>query len=185
MFIAYCRVSTDDTQTVDNQLHAIKQAYPNVSIMFKDEGVSGTTAPFERKGFGLLASLAKPGDTIVFFALDRVGRSRSTYDTIQELIKRGVNLVSVTEAEIKATTADEKFLVGIRCEVAAYERNRISERTKAALQRIKSEGKQLGRPAKIDSSVIRSMVSNGMTKQAIADALNIGVASVYRALKTA
>lgn len=75
-------------------------------------------------------------------------------------------------------------MVGVFSE---FEREMISERVKIGLERVKSNGKKLGRPQKINQDVIENiwlLRSQGHGLQSISNKLNIGRSSVYRTLKT-
>ena len=69
MLIGYARVSTDD-QHLDLQRDALAQA--GCERIFEDK-VSGAQA--EREGLARLIGSLRPGDTVVIWRLDRLGRS--------------------------------------------------------------------------------------------------------------
>src|SRR5450830_1687466 len=91
--ISYLRVSTSN-QTVANQRQAIENAGWTIDKEFVDESVSGTTAAAERVGWAACSSYLREGDTLVVFALDRLGRS--TIDVLTQITAisaRGIRLV--------------------------------------------------------------------------------------------
>ncbi|EBW7358892.1 recombinase family protein [Salmonella enterica subsp. enterica serovar Ibadan] len=180
MFVAYCRVSTSEDQTVANQIHALKSAGYSFPVAIVDEGVSGTKPLSKREGFQRLLKLVKPGDTVLITAQDRIGRNRETFNEIKGLLDRGVQIVSLREAELRAVTADQRFMLAIRCEVAIYERDLIAERTRQALQRVKSEGKVLGGHITEKGAQARTMLAEGYSVPDVMKATGIGRAMAYR-----
>jgi DNA invertase Pin-like site-specific DNA recombinase len=71
--------------------------------------------------------------------------------------------------------------------VAQFEREMMLERQREGIAKAKDEGKYKGRAptARAKGDDVRKLAAGGMTREAIAAKLNIGVASVYRALKAA
>ena len=93
MRYGYARVSTDD-QTPALQLAALKAA--GCKTVFKDEGISGAVSnrPALRRCLNKLA----PGDTLIVWKLDRLGRSlRDLTTMLDDLKKRGVKFRSLTD----------------------------------------------------------------------------------------
>ena len=85
----YVRVSTDE-QTSNSQRDAIIARFPTASIL-ADDGISGTVPPRERPALGILLNqLLQEGDTLVIYAIDRIGRNaRDTLELVEELVLRG------------------------------------------------------------------------------------------------
>ncbi|PLZ00062.1 hypothetical protein CY652_22990 [Burkholderia sp. WAC0059] len=91
--ISYLRVSTAG-QTVENQRQAIAGAGYEAEKEFADEAVSGTTAADARSGWAECSKYLRDGDTLVVYALHRLGRSTvDVLSTINALHERGVRLV--------------------------------------------------------------------------------------------
>ncbi len=90
--VGYTRVSTV-AQTLDQQNEALEAA--GVAKVFSDT-MSG--ARDDRPGLAALIDYVRPGDTLVVWKLDRLGRTMiHILQTVQELSKRGVTLVSITD----------------------------------------------------------------------------------------
>jgi DNA invertase Pin-like site-specific DNA recombinase len=137
--IGYARVSKEE-QHLGLQLDALKK-YGCVRI-FKDQ-MTGTR--FDRKE--LLAALAyvNEGDTIVVWRLDRLGRSlKQLIETLDTLKARKINLVSITE-HLDTTSATGMLFFQFIAMLAEFERNLISERTKAGLTAARARGRVGGR----------------------------------------
>jgi DNA invertase Pin-like site-specific DNA recombinase len=139
--VGYVRVSDKD-QSEDLQVDALKAN--GCDVIYGDHGVSG--AIVSRKGLdGLLESLSE-GDTLVVWKLDRLGRSTiHLLQLLGDLRSRGVDFCAITQG-IDTTTAVGRMLYGQLAVFAEYERNLISERTKAGMAAAKARGVHIGRP---------------------------------------
>ncbi len=144
MKFGYARVSTDD-QKLDLQLDALTKAGCNA--IFKDEGVSG--AKTERPGLTAMLQNAQPGDTIIVWKLDRLGRSLMHLAKLAERFEReGIQLRSLSDA-IDTSTSGGKFYFHMMCALAQFERDLISERTREGMKAARARGVRLGRPVSI------------------------------------
>src|SRR3954453_3335781 len=104
MLIGYARVSTED-QNLDLQRDALQKA--GCEEIYTDK-VSGTKS--RRPGLENALSHLRPGDTLVVWRLDRLGRSlRHLIDTVTTLQERGIGFKSVTET-IDTTTSGGKLV---------------------------------------------------------------------------
>jgi DNA invertase Pin-like site-specific DNA recombinase len=139
MLIGYARVSTTD-QTLALQQDALQQA--GCSKIFTDTA-SGALA--ERKGLADTLSYVRPGDTLVVWKLDRLGRSlKDLIARITELQNRQIGFKSLTE-QIDTTTSGGKLIFHIFGSLAEFERDIIRERTQAGLIAARARGKRGGR----------------------------------------
>jgi DNA invertase Pin-like site-specific DNA recombinase len=178
--LGYARVSTLD-QDESLQLDALNAA--GCARLFVDKA-SGKLA--SRPALDDLLAQARPGDTLVVWRLDRLGRSlRHLIDTIAELDQRGVAFVSLTEA-MDTTTPGGKLIFHVMGALAEFERELIRERTQAGLAAARARGRVGGRPtvwteAKLQTA--RAMRASGEHDiSSIAKVLGVSRASVYRAL---
>jgi DNA invertase Pin-like site-specific DNA recombinase len=106
--------------------------------------VSGVKS--EKPSLNQLLQYARTGDTLVVWRLDRLGRTTvQLIQFIEELVKQGINLRSLTEP-IDTTTAMGTLIVQIFCVLAEHERNVLRERTKAGSTSARSRGRTGGRP---------------------------------------
>ena len=147
--IAYVRVSTDK-QDAESQLTGIR-AYAIRSGIIIDEVLAETVSGFkvdlkERKLSDILAELAT-GDTLIVSETSRISRRLlDVLNTIQGLIERGINVITVKEGIEFKDDINSKvlaFAFGLSAEI---ERSLISARTKEGLARKRAEGVVLGRP---------------------------------------
>ncbi len=140
MLIGYARVSTHD-QTLHLQNDALEQA--GCSKIFTDT-ISGATT--DRPGLEQALAYVRPGDTLVVWRLDRLGRSlKHLIETITVLHDREIGFKSITE-HIDTTTSGGKLVFHIFGALAEFERDIIRERTQAGLQAARARGKKGGDP---------------------------------------
>src|SRR2546423_716996 len=140
MQIGYARVSTTE-QNLDLQLDALKKA--DCVKIFTDTASGAKTA---RKGLDEALTYVRPGDTLVVWRLDRLGRSlKHLIEVVTDLEKRGIGFKSLTE-NIDTTTSGGKLIFHIFGALAEFERDIIRERTKAGLEAARARGRKGGRP---------------------------------------
>jgi DNA invertase Pin-like site-specific DNA recombinase len=149
----YLRVSTDD-QTVDNQrpvcLHvASARGLEVVRTYAESASTRGPRPQYDRM---LRDAKRAAFSTLVVFSIDRFGRSmRENLNTIVELDRIGVSLVSTREAWLDTGGPTRELLIAIVSWVAEQERARIGERTRAGMERVRAKGVHVGRPrARVD-----------------------------------
>lgn len=141
--LGYVRVSDED-QTENLQLDALTAA--GCTAIYRDHGVSGAKA--NRPGLDALLADLRSGDTIVVWKLDRLGRSTlHLFQILSELRERDIDFVSLTQG-IDTTTAIGRMLYGQLAVFAEFEREQISDRTKAGMAAAKKRGVHVGRPRK-------------------------------------
>jgi hypothetical protein len=88
---------------------------------------------FDRPEFLRMLDLARPGDIIIVWRLDRLGRSlKDLIETVQTLEQRGIELRSLKE-NIDTTTPTGKLMFHMMAALAEFERDVIRERTLAGL----------------------------------------------------
>jgi DNA invertase Pin-like site-specific DNA recombinase len=148
MVYGYIRVSTDK-QTVDNQRFEIERfcSKNNISIdQWIEETISGTKLP-EKRLLGSLLAEAKTGDLIVCSELSRLGRNIFMIMSIlNHLMVNGVKIWTIKDNYRLGDNIQAKILAFAFGLSAEIERDLISQRTKEALARKRSEGIILGRP---------------------------------------
>src|SRR5918999_546189 len=181
MLIGYARVSTYD-QTLNLQQDALTKAGCNK--IFTDTA-SGAKA--ERKGLVEALRYIRPGDTLVVWRLDRLGRSlRDLIATMIMLEERGIGFKSLTE-NIDTTTSGGKLIFHIFGALAEFERNLIREQTQAGLTAARARGRKGGRPNALTArqrSVVQSLYDDSKNSIAeICGTLKISKATLYRYIK--
>lgn len=179
--IGYARVSTFD-QTTALQLDALRDA--GVARVFQ-EHASGTRT--DRPELAAALDYLRPGDTLVVWRLDRLGRSlKHLIETVSALEERGIAFRSVHE-NIDTTTPAGRLVFHIFGALAEFERALIVDRTQAGLAAARERGAKPGRkpslsPEQVD--MVNALHAGGQhTVTAIADAVGASRATVYRALR--
>lgn len=182
MNIGYARISTGD-QTLALQLDALRAA--GCDRLF-EETASGAKA--ERPILKEAIAYLRPGDTLVVWRLDRLGRSLGhLIETVTALADRGIGFRSLTE-QIDTTTSGGKLIFHVFGALAEFERDLIRERTHAGLAAARARGRTGGRPKKLADpkhlALARRLYADGETDVAtICATLGISRATLYRALK--
>ena len=180
MRVGYARVSRDE-QNLDLQIDALKAA--GCEKIYTDK-ISGTTT--ERAGLDDLLSYIRPEDVLVVWRLDRLGRTlKKLILMIEELANRNIAFMSLRES-IDTTTSGGRLIFHVFGALAEFEREIISERTKAGLQAAKARGRCGGRPRLMDQEKVRlaRMLHNdkSITVGEICRSLGISKGTLYRNL---
>lgn len=148
----YARVSTDGKgQDPLNQLLQLREFCARQGWRIVAEYTDEASAKNgDRSGFRKLwADAAKHRfDVLVFWSLDRLTRegTLATLTYLQRLKDHGIAFKSYAEPYIDSLGAFSDAIIGIIAAMAKQERIRLSERTKAGLERARMQGKRLGRP---------------------------------------
>jgi DNA invertase Pin-like site-specific DNA recombinase len=173
--IGYARVSTAE-QDLGLQLAALRRAGCSDPYIFCDTASGARTA---RPGL-------EPGDTLVVWRLDRLGRSMAHLVTlIQALLQRHVSFRSLSDGAIDTTTASGELVFHIFSALAQFERRLIQERTHAGLAVARARGKKGGRiPRRAEEPRVRIAYTmykdQSLTVQDICRVLRISQATFYR-----
>ncbi|MBN3815659.1 recombinase family protein [Paraburkholderia sp. Se-20369] len=147
MRIGYARVSTDE-QNLALQIDALNLA--GCDKVFTDQGISG--ADFCRPGLDTALASLVPGDSLVVWRLDRLGRSLGKLiDLITHLDRRDVQFASIMES-INTDSPGGVLIFHMMAALAQFERSLISERTRAGLIAARARGTKLGRKRALDDS---------------------------------
>ena len=180
--IGYARVSTSD-QDLSLQLDALRDAGCGDEQIYLDR-VSGARAA--RLGLQACLEALGPGDTLVVWRLDRLGRSMVHLVTlIEELLQRQVRFRSLCDGAIDTTTASGELVFNIFSALAQFERRLTQERTHAGLAAARARGRRGGRkPLQADHPRVRMAYTMHADKSlAVPDicrTLHISQATFYR-----
>jgi DNA invertase Pin-like site-specific DNA recombinase len=140
--IGYARVSTTD-QDLSLQLDALRHAGCREAWIFRDTTAGARTA---RPGLEACLRALEPGDTLVVWRLDRLGRSMTHLVTvIEELLGRQVGFRALCDGAIDTTSASGELIFHIFSALVQFERRLIQERTRAGLAAARARGKKGGR----------------------------------------
>lgn len=177
--LGYARVSTLD-QDASLQEGALREA--GCVRVFTDVA-SG--AHDNRPELARLFHQLREGDTLVVWRLDRLGRSLPhLIATVQDLRDRSVGFRSLQES-IDTTTSGGRLIFHVFGALAEFERELVRERTQAGLAAARASGRTGGRPSTLTEehvALARQMKADGYQVTAIARALGVSRATIYRHL---
>ncbi|MBI2861342.1 MAG: recombinase family protein [Chloroflexi bacterium] len=150
MIVGYARVSTAD-QTLALQLALQKDALEQAGCeRISTDTTSGAKA--ERPGLDEALAFLRPGDALVVWRLDRLGRSlQHLIELLNWLDERQIGFRSITE-QIDTTTSGGKLIFHIFGALAEFEWDLIRERTRAGLAAARARGRNGGRRRLLDSA---------------------------------
>ncbi len=186
----YARVSLS-RQDLDGQLMELREFAARrgwaVAGVYSDI-ISGARA--KRPGLDALLRDAhqRKFDAVVVWKLDRLGRSLvHLVQVLDDLLTRGIDVVSATEPHMDSTTPGGRLLRNIIGSVAEYERDLIRERVRAGVRRARARRTHWGRPPSvvIDVARARELQAQDLSLRAIARALGAHPTQVRRALDRA
>ncbi len=185
---AYLRVSTAD-QTTEQQLKQILDAGYSVEAdrVYVEQGVSGKVPALQREQFKRLHDRLSSQDTLIVAKLDRLGRDTlDVISTIENLTSLGVS-VAVLGLGVLDQSPQSRLTLTMLAAISQFERELISERTKAKLAQLKSEGVKLGRPVKIDDAALKvradDLFSQGLSWRRVASELGVALSTLQRLMK--
>lgn len=180
MKYGYARVSTDD-QTTALQLAALKKAGCKPANIF-EEKVSGVA---KRPALVRCLKTLQPGDTLIVWKLDRLGRGLvDLVQIVDGLRDRRVKFQSITQ-EINSDTPGGRLMMQIFAMLAEFERATILERTAAGRVAAKARGVKFGAKPKLSPAQLRharELVDGGRSPTEVAQLVGVSRATLYRAL---
>jgi len=185
VLIGYMRVSkADGSQLVDLQKDALLAAGVAENRLYSD-AQSGSRHD-NRPGLISCIKALQPGNTLVIWKLDRLGRSlKDLVNIVEDLNKHNIGLKVLTGqgAQIDTTTSHGRLVFGMFAALAEFERELIIERTNAGLAAARARGRLGGRPRKMDLPTLKmamsAMKDPGSIAKGVAARLNISTATLY------
>ena len=194
MIYGYIRVSTDQ-QSTSNQKFEINRyaASHNIQIDKWVEETISSRKPLNKRKLGSLLAELKDGDILISTEISRLGRSLlEIMGILQHCLAQNCQIWTLKENYKLGSDIASKvlaFAFGLSAEI---ERQLISDRTKMSLDKLKSQGKHLGRPfgAKSKSlklskntKKVKDLMAKGLPKAQIARLLGVDKLTLYRFLK--
>lgn len=178
MRIGYIRVSTS-SQDLALQRDAMTG---QVDKIFED---IATGSKRDRPGLQAALEFAREGDSIIVWRLDRLGRSmKDLIEIVLSLEEKGIQFKSLHE-NIDTTSSVGKFIFHMFSAMAEFEKNLLSERTRAGLCAARARGRVGGRPgaSKDKLELAKNLYeSKKVTTQEICSTLHVGRGTLYRYL---
>ena len=145
----YARVSKEE-QNIETQMVALRDYCQrnNYEMIeeYLDNGISGATD--SRPAFNKMLEDMRTGkiNCVLVYKLDRIGRSlQHLLNLFEEFKNRGIEFISLTQ-NINTSTPEGKMFLRMLMVLAEYERELIISRINSGLDRVRAEGKTLGRP---------------------------------------
>lgn len=176
--IGYARVSTEE-QSLALQTDALKRA----GVLADDihvEKVSGVASKRPRLEDAL--SSLRPGDTFVVWKLDRLARSLTDLlRRMQQITDAGAGFRSITET-IDTTTPAGRLIMHVIGAIAEFERDLISERTKAGTRAAQARGVRVGQPEKLtqkQKEQAQRMRDRRVSVREIASKFSVSAPTIY------
>lgn len=178
------RVSkSDGSQNLDLQMDALVAEGVDKNRIYRDLA-SGRKD--HRPGLEACLKALQPGNTLVIWKLDRLGRDLKHLVTlVDDLNSRNIGLKVLTGAgaQIDTSTANGKLVFGIFAALAEFERELIRERTRAGLAAARARGRKGGRPRKMDKATlmmaVKALEDKSITVQSVAKKLNMTTTTLY------
>jgi DNA invertase Pin-like site-specific DNA recombinase len=182
----YLRVSTD-RQTAENQIAEVRQlalARGYDPVVYEEVESAAKARPVLDR---MLADVrAGRVQAVAVWALDRLHRSMTgAINTVLELDRLGVPVLSVREGWLDTSGPVRPLLVAIFGWVAEQERTRLIERTKAGVERARRQGKRLGRPpaSPVLLHAARDLVAGGVSVAEAARLKGVARSTLQRFLR--
>jgi DNA invertase Pin-like site-specific DNA recombinase len=182
MIVGYARTSTvEQIAGLEAQERDLRAA--GVEKVFAEQ-VSSVAS---RAQLEAALDFIRAGDVFVVTKLDRLARSVADLCAIVKRIEAKNAALRILAIGLDTATSTGKLMLNVLASVAQFEREMMLERQREGIAKAKGEGKYKGRAptARAKAADVRRLADEGMTREAIAAKLNIGVASVYRALRAA
>ncbi len=180
----YARTSTvEQVAGLEDQISKLKAAGCTDQSVYREQ-VSSIKME-DRVEFAKVISLLGRGDTIVFTSLSRAARSMVHMVEIESRVARAGGTIRILDLAIDTSTPSGRLTFNLFASIAQFERENMLERQKVGIAAAKQRGAYVGRAptAQAKSARVQVLLAKGLTKQEIADACAIGVASVYRILR--
>jgi len=174
--IGYARVSTEG-QELTAQLEQLNGA--GVDKVFKEKA-SGVKQ--DRPQLTAMIDTLREGDTVIICKLDRIARSTKHLLEIVDQLEAKQVAFKVLNINLDTSTPTGKLMLSMLAAIGQFEREMMLERQKEGIRIAKDAGRYKGRKAtaRAKTDKVLELLSQGETKQAVAEELKIGVASVYR-----
>lgn len=185
VLIGYIRISKNDgSQNLDLQKDALFSFGVDKDRIYSDTQ-SGSRYD-NRPGLISCLKALQPGNTLVIWKLDRLGRSLKDLVEIVEVLNQnnvGLKVLTGQGAQIDTTTSHGKLIFGMFAALAEFERELIAERTKAGLEAARARGKKGGRHRKMDADTLKmamhAMRDNASIATNVAKKLGISTSTLY------
>jgi DNA invertase Pin-like site-specific DNA recombinase len=182
MIVGYARTSTvEQIAGFEAQERELRAA--GVERVFAEQISSVAT----RAQLEAALDFIRAGDVFIVTKIDRLARSVADLCAIVKRIESKGATLRILAINLDTATPTGKLMLNVLASVAQFEREVMLERQREGIAKAKGEGRYKGRAptARAKSADIHRLAAEGLTREAIATQLKIGVASVYRVLRAA
>ncbi len=184
MLIGYMRVSkSDGTQSLNLQRDALLAAGVESERLYEDLA-SGRKD--DRPGLQACLKALQPGNTLVVWKLDRLGRDLKHLVSLMDDLRQGqvgFKVLTGSGAQIDTTTANGRLVFGIFAALAEFESELIRERTQAGLASARARGRLGGRPRKMTQETLHmamaAMADPKANVREVARRLGVSTTTLY------
>ncbi|MGH9564203.1 MAG: recombinase family protein [Terracidiphilus sp.] len=183
----YARVSTNGHgQDPEMQLRELREHCQRsgwtIAAEYVDVGISGAKEKRAELDRLMAEAHRRRFDVVAVWKFDRFARSVShLLRALETFNALGVGFVSLSES-LDTSTPAGKMVFTVLGAVAELERSLIAERVRAGLRNARAKGKTLGRPrVVVDTHEIAVLRAQGLSWGKIAERLDVGEGTVYRA----
>ena len=183
----YLRVSRDD-QTTENQRLVLERVAGHrgweIVQTYQDQGISGAKGRDQHPAFDAMLkdAVRRKFDILMVWSIDRLGRSvLNVSNALAELDAAGIRLYCDREG-IDSSTPMGRAMIQMASVFGEQERSMLRDRVIAGLNRVRQEGRKLGRPKvapKVENA-IRSHLSAGNGILKVARTVGCGCGTVQR-----
>lgn len=151
----YLRISTNKQDLTNQQFAIMEYCVKNKLQVHQFISVEMSSRKSEKdRRITELLEVLRPGDTLITVELSRLGRNMlELLSLINDLNKRQIKIIFIKQPELSTNNTHSNLLLSIYSYFCETERNLISMRVKDSLERLKSEGKKLGREKGIRNKV--------------------------------
>ncbi|MEG5037225.1 recombinase family protein [Microcoleus sp. AT3-D2] len=182
----YARTSSaHQVAGLDDQVAKLREAGCTDQTIYREQ-ISSVRME-ERVEFSKVLNKLSKGDVLVFTSLSRVARSMVHMMEIEAVVAAAGASIRILDMNVDTSTPQGRLTFNLFGSIAQFERENMLERQKVGIAAAKAAGKYKGRAptAQAKAGKVLALAAKGLTKQQVADAVGIGVASVYRILSDA
>ena len=180
----YARTSTvEQVAGLADQIAKLKGAGCTDQSIYREQ-ISSVKME-DRVEFAKVLTVLAPGDVLVFSSLSRAARSMVHMIEIEAKVARAGATIRILDLAVDTGTPAGRLTFNLFASIAQFERENMLERQRVGIAAAKERGAYTGRAptAQAKSARVFALQDKGLTKQEIADACAIGIASVYRILR--
>ena len=179
MIVGYARTSTtEQVAGFEAQLEALGKA--ECEKVFQEQ----VSAVKQRDQLEAALDFVREGDVFTVTKLDRLARStQHLLEIVQRLNAKGASL-RVLNIGLDTSNPTGKLMLTLLGAIGEFERELMLERQRDGIAAAKAQGKYKGRQptARNKAAEILKLIAEGKTRQQTANAVGVGVASVYRVI---